>query len=69
MAGGTPDDATSRGKAQKTLLNAWVDLLENNTKRAEMGAAARQIVEHNRGATAATLDRLAAIIEPHRAHT
>ena len=48
---------------------AWVDLLENNTKRAEMGAAARQIVEHNRGATAATLDRLAAIIEPHRAHT
>jgi 3-deoxy-D-manno-octulosonic-acid transferase len=48
---------------------AWVDLLENNAKRAQMGLAARQIVERNRGATAATLDRVAAIIEPHRAHT
>ena len=28
MAGGTPDDATPKGKMQKTLLNAWVDLLE-----------------------------------------
>lgn len=28
MAGGTPDDATPKGKTQKTLLNAWVDLLE-----------------------------------------
>ena len=48
---------------------AWVDLLENNMKRAEMGAAARQIVERNRGATAATIERLAAILEPHRAST
>jgi hypothetical protein len=28
MAGGIPDDATPKGKIQKTLLNAWVDLLE-----------------------------------------
>src|SRR5215469_8276507 len=28
MAGGTPDDATPKGKSQKPLLNAWVDLLE-----------------------------------------
>lgn len=28
MAGGTPDDATPKGRSQKTLLNAWVDLLE-----------------------------------------
>jgi class 3 adenylate cyclase len=28
MAAGTPDDATPKGKAQKTLLNAWIDLLE-----------------------------------------
>jgi 3-deoxy-D-manno-octulosonic-acid transferase len=48
---------------------AWVDLLENNAKRAQMGLAARQIVERNRGATAATLDRVAAIIEPLRAHS
>jgi hypothetical protein len=34
-----------------------------------MGAAAREIVERNRGATAATLDRVAAIIESQRAHT
>jgi len=48
---------------------AWVDLLENDAKRAQMGLAASQIVERNRGATAATLDRVAAIIEPLRAHT
>src|SRR5215468_792090 len=28
MAGGAPDDATPKGKIQKTMLNAWVDLLE-----------------------------------------
>ena len=28
MAGGSPDDATPKGKIQKILLNAWVDLLE-----------------------------------------
>ncbi len=31
MAGGTPDDATPKGKLQKTLLNAWVDLLERES--------------------------------------
>jgi predicted NAD-dependent protein-ADP-ribosyltransferase YbiA (DUF1768 family) len=29
MAGGVPDDATPKGKVQKVLLNAWVDLLES----------------------------------------
>src|SRR5262249_6864581 len=28
MAGGSPDDGSPRGKAQKALLNAWVELLE-----------------------------------------
>jgi hypothetical protein len=28
MAGGTPTDATSKGKAQKALLNAWTESLE-----------------------------------------
>jgi hypothetical protein len=28
MAAGVPDDATPKGKIQKTLLGAWVDLLE-----------------------------------------
>jgi hypothetical protein len=31
MAGGTPDDATPKGKGQKALLNAWVDLLERES--------------------------------------
>jgi len=28
LGGGTPDESTSKGKAQKALLAAWVDLLE-----------------------------------------
>jgi hypothetical protein len=28
MAGGTPDDVTPKGKAQKALLNGWIELLE-----------------------------------------
>ena len=28
LAGGAPEDGTPRGKAQKALLNAWVELLE-----------------------------------------
>jgi len=28
LAGGSPDDSTPRGKAQRMLLTAWVDLLE-----------------------------------------
>src|SRR5690242_8173626 len=28
VAGGTPDDSSSRGKAQKALLNSWQELLE-----------------------------------------
>jgi 3-deoxy-D-manno-octulosonic-acid transferase len=51
------------------LAAAWSGLLENVERRAQMGAAAVAIVQGNRGATAATLDHLAAIIEPQRAHT
>lgn len=47
---------------------AWIDLLESPSRRAQMGLAAREIVERNRGATAATLDRVSAIIE-QRANT
>lgn len=45
------------------LSAAWIDLLESPSRRAQMGLAAREIVERNRGAMAATLDRVAAIIE------
>lgn len=46
---------------------AWAELLENVPRRVQMGFAAREIVERNRGATAATLDRLAAVIDARRA--
>jgi hypothetical protein len=31
LAGGAPDDASARSKAQKALLNAWVELLERES--------------------------------------
>jgi len=49
------------------LAAAWTELLENASRRAQMGFAAREIVERNRGATAVTLDRLAAVIDARRA--
>ncbi len=30
VAGGTPDESTSKGRAQKALLNEWVEVLERN---------------------------------------
>jgi 3-deoxy-D-manno-octulosonic-acid transferase len=51
------------------LSAAWAGLLENAARREQMGLAAREIVERNRGATAATLDRLVPILELQRAQT
>jgi 3-deoxy-D-manno-octulosonic-acid transferase len=51
------------------LGTAWADLLENPSCSAQMGLAARELVERNRGATMATLDQLAAILEPQRVPT
>jgi 3-deoxy-D-manno-octulosonic-acid transferase len=51
------------------LSAAWFGLLEDTARRTHMGLAAREIVKRNRGATAATLDRVAAILEARRAHT
>jgi 3-deoxy-D-manno-octulosonic-acid transferase len=45
------------------LSVAWTGLLQNDERREKMGLAAREIVERNRGATQATLDRLTALIE------
>ena len=45
------------------LSMAWTGLLEDTPRREQMGLAAREIVERNRGATQATLDRLTAMIE------
>lgn len=42
---------------------AWIEQTENPKLRAEMGAKARALVEANRGATARTIDRIAAILD------
>lgn len=47
---------------------AWMILLKDASRSAQMGLAAREILESNRGATAATLEQLAAVIESQRAH-
>jgi 3-deoxy-D-manno-octulosonic-acid transferase len=62
-------DAAIEVDSASQLGAAWTDLLENAQRRTHMGLAAREIVERNRGATAATLDRLTSVIESQRAHT
>jgi 3-deoxy-D-manno-octulosonic-acid transferase len=44
------------------LGRVWVQLIENNAMRERMGAAAREISERNRGATARSLERIASVI-------
>ncbi|MGB8542004.1 MAG: 3-deoxy-D-manno-octulosonic acid transferase [Candidatus Acidiferrales bacterium] len=44
------------------LGRVWVELIENNAMRERMGNAARDIAEHNRGATARSLNRIASLI-------
>jgi 3-deoxy-D-manno-octulosonic-acid transferase len=46
---------------------AWISLLENDRRRAEMGRQARALVERHRGATAATLQQLAAFLKTPQA--
>jgi 3-deoxy-D-manno-octulosonic-acid transferase len=45
------------------LGKVWVQLIEDNTTRERMGAAAREISERNRGATARTLEHITAILD------
>jgi 3-deoxy-D-manno-octulosonic-acid transferase len=61
-------DAAIQVDSAGDLGAAWAELLENAPRRTLMGLAAREIVERNRGATAATLDRLAAVMEARRAY-
>jgi 3-deoxy-D-manno-octulosonic-acid transferase len=62
-------DAAIQVDSASQLGAAWTDLLDNAQRRTHMGLAAREIVERNSGATAATLDRLTLVIESQRAHT
>jgi 3-deoxy-D-manno-octulosonic-acid transferase len=44
------------------LGKVWVQLIDNNTLRERMGKAALSLSERNRGATARSLDRIAAVL-------
>jgi 3-deoxy-D-manno-octulosonic-acid transferase len=44
------------------LGKVWVQLIENDALRERMGRAARDLSERNRGATARSLDRIAAVL-------
>ena len=44
------------------LGNVWVQLIEDNELRESMGRAARELSERNRGATARSLERIAAAL-------
>jgi len=48
------------------LGRRWIELLEDVPRRESLGAAARRLVERNRGATERTLERLATILEESR---
>jgi 3-deoxy-D-manno-octulosonic-acid transferase len=45
------------------LGKVWVQLIEDNSLREQMGKAARELSERNRGATARAIDRISALLE------
>ena len=59
--------AAVEARSGAELGAAWAAMLENDQRRAEMGQRARALVERHRGATAATLDRLSALLNVPRA--
>ncbi len=50
----------------EALGAAWVSLLKDDIRAMRMGAAARELVEQNRGATARVLARIEQIVDPSR---
>jgi 3-deoxy-D-manno-octulosonic-acid transferase len=61
-------DAAVVVRSGAELGAAWIALLDDADRRSRMGRAAQELVARHRGATAATLDRLAAVLaEPHAA--
>jgi 3-deoxy-D-manno-octulosonic-acid transferase len=59
--------AAMRVSSGAELGAAWVALLEDDQRRAEKGSRARALVDRHRGATAATLEQLAALLSAPRA--
>ena len=43
---------------------AWIGLIQDAARREQMGCAARELVERNRGATARSLEHIAALLAP-----
>ena len=60
-------DAAIQVSSVAQLTAAWGGLLADSVERALRGSAARAIVERNRGATLATVDYVARVIERQRA--
>jgi 3-deoxy-D-manno-octulosonic-acid transferase len=63
----TAANAAIQVRSTLELGQAWLRLLADSERRSQMGRAAREMVERNRGATQATLDRLARLLEKEKA--
>jgi len=62
-------DAAIVVRSGKELGESWAALLDDPARDKRMGHAALEFVERNRGATAATLEQLAAILDGQTART
>jgi 3-deoxy-D-manno-octulosonic-acid transferase len=61
-------DAAIRVSSAEELGAAWTALLEDESRRARMGRAAKELVERHRGATAITIERIASVLAEKQAH-
>jgi 3-deoxy-D-manno-octulosonic-acid transferase len=59
--------AAVEARSGAELGAAWIAMLENDERRAEMGRQARALVERHRGATAVTLERLTELLKTPQA--
>jgi 3-deoxy-D-manno-octulosonic-acid transferase len=55
-------DAAVQVSSGEELGAAWTALLEDESRRARMGRAAKELVERHRGATAITIERIASVL-------
>jgi 3-deoxy-D-manno-octulosonic-acid transferase len=66
-AGFLSDGAAVQVGSGADLGKAWMAMLDNGQRRAEMGKRALALVERHRGATAATLEQLAGLLRAPQA--
>lgn len=60
-------DAAIQVRSGEELGAAWTALLEDESRRARMGRAAKELVERHRGATAITIERIATVLAEKQA--